>query len=55
MVNGHMTLELEIQAFSFHENSEVITTPFTFISTTHAIVRKQLKPVLKTNIKLLIW
>ena len=45
MVNGHMALELAIQAFGFPENSEVITTPFTFISTTHAIVRNHLKPV----------
>lgn len=44
-VNGHMALELAIQAFDFPENSEVITTPFTFISTTHAIVRNHLKPV----------
>lgn len=45
MVNGHMALELTIQAFDFPEGSEVITTPFTFISTTHAIVRNHLKPV----------
>lgn len=45
MVNGHMALELAIQAFEFPEGSEVITTPFTFISTTHAIVRNRLKPV----------
>lgn len=45
MVNGHMALELTIQAFGFPEGSEVITTPFTFISTTHAIVRNHLKPV----------
>lgn len=45
MVNGHMALELAIQAFGFPEGSEVITTPFTFISTTHAIVRNHLKPV----------
>lgn len=44
-VNGHMALELAIQAFDFPEGSEVITTPFTFISTTHAIVRNKLKPV----------
>lgn len=44
-VNGHMALELAIQSFGFPEKSEVITTPFTFISTTHAIVRNQLKPV----------
>lgn len=45
MVNGHMALELVIQAMGFLEGSEVITTPFTFISTTHAIVRNRLKPV----------
>ena len=45
MVNGHMALELAIQAFDFPEGSEVITTPFTFISTTHAIVRNRLVPV----------
>ena len=45
MVNGHMALELAIQAFNFPEGSEVITTPFTFISTTHAIVRNRLSPV----------
>lgn len=45
MVNGHMALEMIIQAFDFPEGSEVITTPFTFVSTTHAIVRNRLKPV----------
>lgn len=45
MVNGHMSLELTIQAMGFPEGSEVITTPFTFVSTTHAIVRNQLKPI----------
>lgn len=44
-VNGHMALELAIQSFNFPENAEVITTPFTFISTTHAIVRNHLQPV----------
>lgn len=44
-VNGHMALELAIQSFGFPEGSEVITTPFTFISTTHAIVRNRLTPV----------
>ncbi len=45
MVNGHMALEMTIQAFGFPEGAEIITTPFTFISTTHAIVRNHLKPV----------
>ena len=35
--NGHMALELCLQAMNL--KGEVITTPFTFISTTHAIVR----------------
>lgn len=41
--NGHMALELVIQAFEL--TGEVITTPFTFASTTHAIVRNGLTPV----------
>lgn len=45
MVNGHMSLELSIQAMGFPEGGEVITTPFTFISTTHAIIRNKLEPV----------
>lgn len=45
LVNGHMALELTIQAMGFPEGSEIITTPFTFISTTHAIIRNGLKPV----------
>ncbi|MDE7205429.1 MAG: DegT/DnrJ/EryC1/StrS family aminotransferase [Lachnospiraceae bacterium] len=45
IVNGHMALELAIQAMEFPEGAEVITTPFTFISTTHAIIRNRLKPV----------
>lgn len=45
LTNGHMALELAIQAMSFPEKSEVITTPYTFISTTHAIIRNSLKPI----------
>ena len=45
MVNGHMALEMALQSFGFPKWAEVITTPFTFISTTHAIVRNDLKPV----------
>ncbi len=41
--NGHMALELCLQAFDL--KGEVITTPFTFASTTHAIVRCGLTPV----------
>ncbi len=43
LTNGHMALELTIQAM--HLTGEVITTPFTFASTTHAIVRNGLTPV----------
>ena len=43
--NGHMSLELSLQAFNFPRGAEVITTPFTFASTTHAIVRNNLTPV----------
>jgi len=39
--NGHMALELCIQAMNL--SGEVITTPFTFASTTHAIVRNSAK------------
>ncbi|PWJ95859.1 dTDP-4-amino-4,6-dideoxygalactose transaminase [Oceanotoga teriensis] len=41
--NGHLALELSILALEV--KGEVITTPFTFISTTHAIVRNGLDPV----------
>ncbi len=41
--NGHMALELSLQALGLE--GEVITTPFTFASTTQAIVRNGLTPV----------
>jgi len=43
--NGHLALENVIAAMNFPAGSEVITTPFTFASTTHAIVRNGLVPV----------
>ena len=43
--NGHLALENVIAAMQFPQNGEVITTPFTFASTTHAIVRNGLVPV----------
>jgi dTDP-4-amino-4,6-dideoxygalactose transaminase len=43
--NGHMALELSLQAMNLSKGSEVITTPFTFASTTHAIVRNGLEPI----------
>lgn len=43
--NGHLALENAIAAFNLPRGGEVITTPFTFASTTHAIVRNGLVPV----------
>ena len=43
LVNGHMAIELALQALGLR--GEVITTPFTFASTTQAIVRSGLTPV----------
>lgn len=41
--NGHLALEIVIEALGL--TGEVITTPFTFASTTQAIVRNHLTPV----------
>ncbi|MEG2481326.1 MAG: DegT/DnrJ/EryC1/StrS family aminotransferase [Clostridia bacterium] len=41
--NGHLALEAVLAAMELH--GEVITTPFTFASTTHALVRRGLTPV----------
>ncbi|MEK4424523.1 DegT/DnrJ/EryC1/StrS family aminotransferase [Solibacillus sp. FSL K6-1523] len=41
--NGHLALEYIIAALNL--KGEVITTPFTFASTTHAIVRNGLTPI----------
>ena len=43
--NGHNALELALQGLDLPKGREVITTPFTFASTTHAIVRNGFKPV----------
>ncbi len=43
--NGHLSLEMGLQLMNFPRGSEVITTPFTFVSTTHAIARNGLIPV----------
>ena len=43
--NGHLALENIIAAMQFPKGAEIITTPFTFASTTHAIVRNGLTPV----------
>ncbi len=43
LTNGHLSLELSLQALELE--GEVITTPFTFASTTQAIVRSGLTPV----------
>ena len=43
--NGHLALENAISAMNLPKGGEVITTPFTFVSTTHAISRNGLVPV----------
>ena len=43
--NGHLALENILEAMRFPKGAEIITTPFTFASTTHAIVRCGLTPV----------
>lgn len=43
--NGHLALENAIAALNLPKGGEVVTTPFTFASTTHAIVRNGLVPV----------
>ena len=43
--NGHVALEVTIDAYDFPEGKEVITTPYTHCSTTHSIVRNGLIPV----------
>ena len=43
--NGHLALENILAAMDFPAGSEVITTPFTFVSTTNAITRCGLVPV----------
>lgn len=43
--NGHLALENILEAMDFPQGGEVITTPFTFVSTTHAISRAGLTPV----------
>ena len=43
--NGHLALENVIAAMDLPADSEVITTPFTFASTTNAILRCGLVPV----------
>ena len=43
--NGHLALENALAAMNLPKGGEVITSPFTFASTTHAIVRQGLQPV----------
>ncbi len=43
--NGHLALEHIIETMNFPKGAEVITTPFTFVSTTNAISRNGLVPV----------
>ena len=43
--NGHLALEAALSLLDLPRGAEVITTPFTFVSTVNAIVRRGLVPV----------
>lgn len=43
--NGHLALEVAINSLFLPKGAEVITTPYTHVSTTHSIVRNGLLPV----------
>ena len=43
--NGHLALEAALSLLRLPHGAEVITTPFTFVSTVNAIVRRGLVPV----------
>lgn len=43
--NGHLALENILEAMNMQKGGEIITSPFTFASTTHAIVRCGFTPV----------
>lgn len=43
--NGHLALEVAINGLFLPKDAEVITTPYTHVSTTHSIVRNGLIPV----------
>lgn len=43
--NGHVALEVAIDGLFFPKGAEVITTPYTHVSTTHSITRNGLIPV----------
>lgn len=43
--NGHLALENILEAMQMEKGGEIITTPFTFASTTHAIIRCGFTPV----------
>lgn len=44
-VNGHLALATLLQSLNFPRGSEIITTPYSFASTTHAIVQNGLNPI----------
>lgn len=43
--NGHVALEIAINGLFLQKGAEVVTTPYTHVSTTHSIVRNGLIPV----------
>jgi len=45
LTNGHLALEIALKAMDLKLGGEIITTPFTFVSTTAAIVNQGFVPV----------
>lgn len=44
-VNGHSSLLIAIKSLELPKGGEVLTSPFTFVSTTNAIIQNDLEPV----------
>ena len=40
-----MTVEILKREYNWQDEDEIITTPITFISTNHAILRNKMKPI----------
>ena len=47
--NGHLALEALLEGLQLPRGSEVITSPFTFVSTTHALVREALEALARKH------
>jgi len=45
VTNGTIALQIALKLYDFKPGSEIITTPFSFIATTNAILNEKLRPV----------